>query len=445
MNFYPSITADLMKAALDWARTYTHISVGERKIIMEAKKSLIFINGTPWVKKGGSEFDIAQGSYDGAEACELVGLYILSKLQDLNIDVGIYRDDGLAATCATPRQVEGLKKKIKAIFNKLGLEITIEANLKIINFLDICMDLEADTFKPYIKPNTTPLYIHSKSNHPPTVIRNLPAAINKRLSSISCNKEVFDKAAPTYRDALAKSGYKYDLEFDPEAANQKQKHSCRKRNITWFNPPFSQNVKTKVGGKFLKLIESCFPPEHPLKKICNRNTLKLSYRCTPNIGSVISAKNSKLLQPPQPEKKMCNCKAGNTCPMNGKCQDSGVIYKTTVKQETGYVNTYTGLTCNDFKTRWYAHTHSFNNIEAKQTTLSSHIHKLKANKVNYDLEWEIIDHARPFNPVTGICALCTKEKYYIAKKPAWATLNKRSEMFASCRHKIRMLLCGDIT
>ena len=154
-----------MEEAIEWATNFTQISDKEKKIIMESKKSLIFKNGEPWMKKGGSEFDVAQGSYDGAEACELVGLYILSKLEKLNLNVGIYRDDGLAATSSTPRQVEIMKKKITAIFNSLGLEVTIEANLKIINFLDICMELEADVYKPFIKPNTTPLYIHSKSNH----------------------------------------------------------------------------------------------------------------------------------------------------------------------------------------------------------------------------------------------------------------------------------------
>ena len=87
----------------------------------------------------------------------MVSLYILSKLEELKINVGIYRDDGLAETGASPRQVDILKKKIQAIFNKLWLEVTIEANLKIINCLDICMNLEAEIFKPFIKPNTNPL------------------------------------------------------------------------------------------------------------------------------------------------------------------------------------------------------------------------------------------------------------------------------------------------
>ena len=35
------------------------------------------------------------GSYQGAEVCELVGLYILFELKSLEIDLGLYRDDGL--------------------------------------------------------------------------------------------------------------------------------------------------------------------------------------------------------------------------------------------------------------------------------------------------------------------------------------------------------------
>jgi hypothetical protein len=407
---------------------------------MESKKSLIFKDGSPWMKKGDSEFDVAQGSYDGAEACELVGLYILAKLNTLNLNVGIYRDDGLASTSSSPRQVDIIKKKIKAVFNNLGLEITIEANLKIINFLDICMDLDANTYKPYIKPNTTPLYIHSQSNHPPTVIKNLPAGINKRLSTISCNKQVFDTAAPLYQEALEKSGYKFKLDFDPEAARPSQKSKNRKRRITWFNPPYNLNVTTNIGAMFLKLIDSSFPQGHPLRQICNRNTIKLSYRCTPNMSSTISARNAKILKAPEPNTRTCNCTKNNICPVEGKCLTENVIYKATVTENDNTVNTYTGLTSNTFKARLGSHKHSFKHIDANQTTLSNYIHELIKKNIQYTLQWEIVDQAKPFNPVTGICALCTREKFYITFKPPWATLNHRSEIFASCRHKSQLLL-----
>ena len=81
------------------------------------------------------------GSYDGAETCELVGSFLLSQLQDLNINVGLYRDDGLATTNATPRDTENIKKEICRIFNNNGLRITIEANKQIINSLDVTFNL----------------------------------------------------------------------------------------------------------------------------------------------------------------------------------------------------------------------------------------------------------------------------------------------------------------
>ena len=68
--------------------------------ILNARKSFLFHKDEPWIKKNTNEhFDVTEGSYDGAEVCELVGLYLLHKLQRLftnNSSVGLYRDDGLA-------------------------------------------------------------------------------------------------------------------------------------------------------------------------------------------------------------------------------------------------------------------------------------------------------------------------------------------------------------
>jgi hypothetical protein len=32
----------------------------------------------------------------------------------------------------------------------------------------------------------------------------------------------------------------------------------RKRNITWYNPPFSKNVATNIGQTFLEIIDEEF-------------------------------------------------------------------------------------------------------------------------------------------------------------------------------------------
>ena len=70
----------------------------------------------------------------------------------------------------------------------------------------------------------------------------------------------------------------------------------RQRKITWFNPPYSKNVQTNIGEKFLKLIDKNFPKDHPLRKIINRNTVKVSYKCMPNMKQKISTHNFKVLQ-----------------------------------------------------------------------------------------------------------------------------------------------------
>ena len=124
--------------------------------------------------------------HDGAETCELVGSFLLSQLQDLNANVRLYRDDGLAITNATPRETENIKKGICRIFNNNGLRITIEANKQIINFLDITFNLNRSTYQPFTKPNTSLQYVHRESNHhPPITIKNIPACINNELVS-SC-------------------------------------------------------------------------------------------------------------------------------------------------------------------------------------------------------------------------------------------------------------------
>ena len=86
-------------------------------------------------------------------------------------NIGLYRDDGLA------------------IFKNTTGSQAFQRNLKSFNYLDITLNLTKGLFQPYRKPNDEPLYIDTKSNHPPTVIKQIPAAINRRISASSSNKE----------------------------------------------------------------------------------------------------------------------------------------------------------------------------------------------------------------------------------------------------------------
>ena len=141
--------------------------------------------------------------------------------------------------------------------------------------------------KPYNKLS----YVHQQSNHPPALLKNIPLNINKRLISISSSKEVFDKSIAPYQKALTESGYDHKLTCNPpqeKALKNKRKWT---KNITWYNPPFNSNVRTNLGRKFLHITGKCFPKNHPLHKIFNRHTLKLSYPCMPNMKSVILSHN----------------------------------------------------------------------------------------------------------------------------------------------------------
>ena len=164
-------------------------------MIKQARKSHLYYGGTPWIKKGESNFDVSMGIFDGAETCELVGLFILWRLKVLGVDLGLYRDDGLGVCRLSARQTEILKKKMCAIFAELGLRITTDVNHKKVNFLDVTPDLTTGEFKPYMKPNNTILYVNRLSNHPPAILRNIPENVNRRLSSLSCNEKVFKDAA----------------------------------------------------------------------------------------------------------------------------------------------------------------------------------------------------------------------------------------------------------
>ena len=382
------------------------------------------------------------GSFDGAETCELVGSMILTQLSQLyGNSIGLYRDDGLAIFNETPRKIEIIKKNICKIFGKYDLKVTIEANKKVIDFLDVTLDLNTGKHKPYNKPNNIPQYVHKDSNHPPCIIKNIPININKRLSELSSDHHIFEQAKGVYQDALIKSGYNHQLTYTPPTENTKHQKG-RKRNITWYNPPFDLSVATNVGQEFFKILRKCFHHQHPLYKVFNKNTVKLSYSCMPNIKAAISSKNNNInnINTNDDNIALCNCRVKADCPLNGICQSKGVIYQAKVLAQ-GTTESYVGLTEGEFKTRYRNHLTSFNNASKKNSTeLSKHIWSLKANNIPFTLSWSILSKARPYSNTTKKCNLCLREKYYITFRPDLSSLNKRGEMISTCRHSKKFVL-----
>ena len=77
---------------------------------------------------------------------------------------------------------------------------------------------------------------------------------------------------------------------------KKSKNKKRKRRIFWFNPPYDMAVKTKIGKKFLEIIDRSFPPGHVLRPYFNRHTVQISYRTLSNMFTKISVHNNKVTQ-----------------------------------------------------------------------------------------------------------------------------------------------------
>ena len=147
----------------------------------------------------------------------------------------LYRDDGVAVIKGlTGPEIERLKKNAVTTFKDCGVNITIEANLLTVNYLDVKFDLRKGIYLPYRKPDNPPVYINSCSNYPPTVIKQLLKSISKRLSDLPSNEEIFEKTKPAYRDALNKSGFHEKL-IDTLAQNKNENNGNkqRKHKIMW--------------------------------------------------------------------------------------------------------------------------------------------------------------------------------------------------------------------
>ena len=78
--------------------TYKH-DKNDLRIINHYDKSLLFSDNKTWKKKSTECcFDVTMGSFDGAEICKLVGLYVQSKLEKIfpKSNFELYRADELA-------------------------------------------------------------------------------------------------------------------------------------------------------------------------------------------------------------------------------------------------------------------------------------------------------------------------------------------------------------
>ena len=146
------------------------------------------------------------GAYDGAEVCELVGTFLLEKFGEISdkSNIGLYSDDGLSIfRNKRGTQLEKIKKKLQRLFKEYDLEITAESNQKIVNHLDITLNLKDGTFRPYHKPDDQIEYIHTKSITPQLLLN----IYQPRLSNLSSTEIIFKESTTRNEDNLQQSGY----------------------------------------------------------------------------------------------------------------------------------------------------------------------------------------------------------------------------------------------
>ena len=143
------------------------------------------------------------------------------------------------------------------------------------------------SYRPYRKPDNGTRFINAKSDHPPSVLKQIPAAISKRICTSLSNKQIFQNAAPYYDNVLEDSGYK-------------------------------EKVRSK-------LVKKHFSKHRP-HKIFNKNNTKVSYSCMVNIEKLVKKCNNNLLRKSDTNKQACNYCTNNSCPLDGKCLPSLILF-----------------------------------------------------------------------------------------------------------------------
>ena len=141
-EFYLSISEELLRNSLDYAKTHAKVDDEEVDIIL-ACRIVLFNNVKTWTEKN-TNFDVIMGAQDGAEIAELTGIYLLKQVKDFlsslgdKTHAGLYRDNGLIyIENAIGLLTSKIEKALHRIFKKHHLKISIEQKGISVNFLDI--------------------------------------------------------------------------------------------------------------------------------------------------------------------------------------------------------------------------------------------------------------------------------------------------------------------
>ena len=162
-----------------------------------------------------------------------------------------------------------------------------------------------------------------------------------------------------------------------------------------------------------------------------------------NMEKLVKKHNNNLLRKNDTNKRTCNCRANNTCPLDGKCLSSNIIYSAEVligNNQQG--DKYFGICETEFKTRQGNHKNPFKNRQKeKDNELSKYIWDLRdKNITNYSIKWSIVKQISDYKSVTNSCNLCLSEKLVISNfRDRKCLINKRMDLVSKCRHKNKFM------
>ena len=143
-------------------------------------------------------------SMETTEFCASGSAYHLKSNKYNCNNIGLYRGDGLAVfTNISGPQLKKIKKTFQNILKNKCSDIIINSNMKIVNYLDITLNLNDGSYRPYKKSTEETNYIHVNCDHPSSILKQLPMSIEKRLSSSSPSKEIFEETAPCHEQYLS--------------------------------------------------------------------------------------------------------------------------------------------------------------------------------------------------------------------------------------------------
>ena len=141
----------------------------------------------------------------------------------------------------------------------MGLKREISSNLKIVNFYDVTLNLNDNSYKPFIKANTLPTYINVSSNYPTSTVKQIPNAIDIRINRLSSSKNIFNNHKEFYNKVMYNCGYKNELRY----LEVKRDHNNKENNLGSNRINNNINMDNRINKIFIKIDEeilSCLTP-----------------------------------------------------------------------------------------------------------------------------------------------------------------------------------------